>query len=127
MAGKIVADTLEHSTAGSVTTDYVVNGSAKVWANYNDSTPALLESLNVSSTTDVATGRFRLTFTNAMGNANYSSAGNANISGHYLATGVDSNGNAQTTSAVDKWTTRTDTGALADSTQIGATIHGDLA
>ena len=27
MAGKIVADTLEHSTAGSVDTQYVVNGS----------------------------------------------------------------------------------------------------
>jgi hypothetical protein len=33
MAGTIIADTLTHSTAGSVTTDYVVNGSAKAWAN----------------------------------------------------------------------------------------------
>jgi hypothetical protein len=33
--GKIKADTLEHSTAGSLDTQYVVNGSAKVtWVNY---------------------------------------------------------------------------------------------
>ena len=29
--GKIKADTLEHSTAGSLDTQYVVNGSAKAW------------------------------------------------------------------------------------------------
>ena len=31
--GKIVADTLEHSTAGSIATNYVVEGSAKAWCN----------------------------------------------------------------------------------------------
>ena len=41
MAGKIIADTLEHSTAGSVTTDYVVNGSAKAWSNLMDYTGTL--------------------------------------------------------------------------------------
>ena len=50
MAGKIVADTLEHSTAGSVTTDYVVNGSAKSWARIDASgTMAAQNSLNLSS------------------------------------------------------------------------------
>ena len=39
MAGKIIADTLEHSTAGSLTTDYVVNGSAKAWIRFD---PCLL-------------------------------------------------------------------------------------
>ena len=33
--GKIKADTLEHSTAGSLDTSYVVNGSAKAWVNFN--------------------------------------------------------------------------------------------
>ena len=35
--GKIKADTLEHSTAGSLDTSYVVNGSAKAWTNINGS------------------------------------------------------------------------------------------
>ena len=41
MAGKIVADQLEHSTAGSVDTKFVVGGSAKFWIAHNGSgTPA---------------------------------------------------------------------------------------
>ena len=40
MAGKIVADTLEHSTAGSIATNYVVEGSetlAYIGWNWNSS------------------------------------------------------------------------------------------
>ena len=33
--GEIKADTLTHSTAGSVDTNYVVNGSTKVWATWD--------------------------------------------------------------------------------------------
>ena len=66
MAGKIVADTLEHSTAGSVDTQYVVNGSEKVWMNFNGTgTVAIRDSLNTSSITDVSTGRYRPNYTNS--------------------------------------------------------------
>ena len=44
MAGKIVADTLEHSTAGSIATNYVVDGSSKHFVRYNA----------VNQTTDVS-------------------------------------------------------------------------
>jgi len=71
MAGKIVADTLEHSTAGSVTTDYVVNGSAKAWCNLNGTTFGNRDGLNVASNTDNGTGDYTTTFTNAMNDANY--------------------------------------------------------
>jgi hypothetical protein len=41
MAGKIIADQIEHSTAGSLDTSYVVNGSAKAWVNFDGTgTPA---------------------------------------------------------------------------------------
>ena len=33
--GTLKADTLTHSTAGSLATNYVVNGSAKAWVNFN--------------------------------------------------------------------------------------------
>ena len=36
MAGKIIADQIEHSTAGSLDTSYVVNGSAKAWGACTD-------------------------------------------------------------------------------------------
>ena len=73
MAGKIVADTLEHSTAGSIATNYVVNGSAKAWVNMNGSgTPAARDSLNLSSITDHASGEFSHNISSAFANINYS-------------------------------------------------------
>jgi len=80
MAGKIIADQIEHSTAGSLDTQYVVNGSAKAWVNINGSsgTPTSRDSLNVSSITDNSTGRYAPVLTSAMGNTNYSLCGVAN-------------------------------------------------
>ena len=70
--GKIKADTLEHSTAGALDTQYVVNGSAKAWASISGGgTPAIEDSLNVSGITDVSTGRRKPAYTNNMGNATY--------------------------------------------------------
>jgi len=71
--GKIKADTLEHSTAGSVDTQYVVNGSSKSWCNFNgESTIAIRDSLNVTSLTDDGTGDYRTNFSSNMSNANFS-------------------------------------------------------
>ena len=73
MAGKIIADTLEHSTAGSLTTDFVVNGSSKAWGNLNGTgTIAIRDSFSVSSADDNGTGNYDFNYSNAMGNANYS-------------------------------------------------------
>ena len=80
MAGKIIADTLEHSTAGSLTTDYVVNGSAKAYSYVNsDATIYLSISHNVSSITDNGTGDFSNNLTNSFSHA--SCAFNTNASG----------------------------------------------
>ena len=55
--GKIKADTIEHSTAGSLDTKFVVNGSAKMYAERTDAaTPATTSSFNVASLTDTGTG-----------------------------------------------------------------------
>lgn len=71
MAGKIIADTLEHSTAGSIATNYVVNGSAKAWGHFEGSDTTLDDSLNTSTLTDNSTGNYTANFTNSMGNVNY--------------------------------------------------------
>ena len=56
----------------TVGTSYVVNGSAKAWANANGTgTIALRDSQNVSSITDEGTGDITHTFTSAMANTNY--------------------------------------------------------
>ena len=72
MAGKIVADTLEHSTAGSVSTQYVVEGSAKVWSNLNGTgTIAARDNFNISGYIDNDTGDYTHSYTNSLGNSNY--------------------------------------------------------
>ena len=79
MAGKIVADTLEHSTAGSVDTQYVVNGSAKSWNTIDgDAVSPVLDSLNVTSTTDNGNGDYTVAFASAMNNALYTITQSAN-------------------------------------------------
>jgi len=70
MAGTIVADTLTHSTAGSIATNYVVDGSAKAWA-VTDLTGTLSDSFNVSSADDDGTADFGLNFTNSFGSTAY--------------------------------------------------------
>ena len=76
--GKIVADQIQHSSEGTVGTQYVVSGVAKSrasWANSAD-TNQLLDgnSLNVSSGADNGVGIFTISYTNgfnAVGKYNY--------------------------------------------------------
>ena len=128
MAGTIVADTLTHSTAGSIATNYVVNGSAKAWANYSGSGTTLNDSLNTSSATDHGTGQYTTSWTNSFDNATYagsmisqgSSTGNTayffNMYFGGMATGslrINSYSQAIT--------------ALQDSSNVSTIGHGDLA
>ena len=69
--GKIKADTLEHSTAGSLDTQYVVHGSAKAWINIDMINAVTLDSFNSSSITDFGTGQFRDHLVTGLVNANY--------------------------------------------------------
>jgi len=72
MAGKIIADQIEHSTAGSIATNYVVNGSAKAWVNFNGTgTVAVRDSLNTSSISDSGTGTYSYNGSSSFSNANY--------------------------------------------------------
>ena len=64
MAGKLIADQIEHSTAGSLDTSYVVNGSLKAWVGA-DTAAVQQQSLNFSSSLDNGTGSYTHTLTNA--------------------------------------------------------------
>ena len=71
MAGKIIADQIQSTTAGTLDTKYVVNGSAKAWMHYRATTPnTVLNSLNTSSVTDNATGDFRQNFVSSFSTIN---------------------------------------------------------
>jgi len=57
---------------GGTTTTNLQQGLAKQWMNFNHSTNSVLDSFNVSGTTDNATGHFTQNYTNNMNSANYS-------------------------------------------------------
>ena len=69
--GKIKADTLEHSTAGALDTQYVVNGSVKAYVLFDQGVPEIDNSFNTSSLTDSAEGNGDVNWTNGMSNAVY--------------------------------------------------------
>ena len=73
--GKIKADTLEHSTAGSLDTQYVVNGSTKAWVHFDQSDHSADASLNISSITDSGAGRSDPAFTNSFSSIEFCAVG----------------------------------------------------
>ena len=81
--GTIAFDTLSTSgqidgTARSIDTDYLLNGSAKCWINYDAtaSSDYTRDSFNVASTTDHAVGQHDITFSNVMANVNHAGVTN---------------------------------------------------
>ena len=61
-------------TDGTTTlaTEYVVNGSAKAWVNFNGGSSTINDSLNASSLYDNATGQFLVNFSSSFSNTSYS-------------------------------------------------------
>ncbi len=74
------------SAANSSTPQQLLNGRAKVWWNYNQQTPAVTNSFNISSITDNATGQytanFSVTLSNPCGVTSGSYNGNAFDAGY---------------------------------------------
>ena len=129
MAGKIVADTLEHSTAGSIATNYVVEGSAKSWSQsqmYSSNT--INDSLNTSSLTDNAAGDFTLTTVSAFGNTAFCMGGTTSGSNIIQDRGTRDNAyNLYRTTTTQRAGSRNDSGTLVDSNHNCVSFHGDLA
>ena len=127
MAGKIVADQLEHSTAGSLDTQFVVNGSAKAFELHDGTSTTLQDSLNVSSLTDGGTGIQTVTFSNSMGSAIYvksGSTGDESTSVGYIAT---TSYNAANTSSAFVYYTVNSAAAAIERNNHQSIVHGDLA
>jgi len=65
MAGKIIADQIQSTTAGTIDTKFVVSGSAKARGMYDQIATTVQTTLNVSSVTDDSTGTYTYNYTNA--------------------------------------------------------------
>ena len=129
MAGKIIADTLEHSTAGSVTTDYVVEGSAKVLCRIDTYTPTDTPSFNVSSLADNGTGDATVNFTNGFNGTNSYHPSGFSSSSNFIANQVTRATAASTAYPANniRVYSMNDAGSAADTYGGSLTIHGDLA
>ena len=68
--GKTTEGSISIQGEGSATTN-LQQGLAKYFVHYNQVTPAVVKSLNSSSVTDTATGRFTINYTSAFNDANY--------------------------------------------------------
>jgi hypothetical protein len=124
MASELRVTTIANNAGSeSVDTTYVVNGSAKAFLTYDQSSVAIDGSFNVSSVTDNSTGNWNVNYTNNMDNATYT----------WLTGGQDARfagvntGTVPTTSTVRLYTRVINTAALADVNLNTAGIHGDLA
>jgi len=127
MAGKIIADQIEHSTAGTVDTQYVVNGSAKAWNNLNGTgTIAIRDSFNISGITDEGTGRYLHSVVNAFSSANNVANGFVRVSANYGFLSGD-NDTPFTTSSFRNGTHGGGAAALVDALYVTISLSGDLA
>ena len=75
MTSQLNVDTIVNK-AGNNPVAFTKQEGVKARLNYNDNTPAIIESFNVSSVNDEAAGKFKASWTNSFGNGNYSATGN---------------------------------------------------
>jgi hypothetical protein len=140
MASELRVNTLKDAAGNnSVGMEYVANGSAKAWVNFNGTgTIAARDSLNFSSLTDHGTGSYSVTFNTSFSNndyaiqltgvQNHSSSGNE-VWGVY-SNGAWTNGDANVATNTFRMHGRFQNTSGAqdqDADVISASIHGDLA
>jgi|11_taG_2_1085331.scaffolds.fasta_scaffold11622_6 hypothetical protein len=125
MASELRVDTLKDAAGNnSVGMEYVANGSAKAWVNFNGTgTIATRDSFNVSGLTDNGTGDYTLTTSSAFGTANYSVVSNAQD----LSGASNSQVLSLTASTTRLYTITISPLVLADNPQVSVNCHGDLA
>ena len=123
------SDSVNTGTEKSIDTSYIFNGVAKVWINFDGTgTPAARDSFNVGSITDNGTGSYDIVFTNAMGNANYTSQCSLN-NGTTDVSGAHDYGWAivDRTTADFRWDTENASNSQVDLALLDALVLGDLA
>ena len=135
MASILKVDTLTGvSTAGSIsvtgegnsTPTNLQQGLCKAWVRYDGTDPGSgLDSLNISSITDAATGDQKPAFTNNMGNDVYS---NTATSAQYHTIGLSNNGGSTGTPTTGfRMVTYNNSHAAADTGRVASQVTGDLA
>ena len=114
--------------AGNITTTNVQEGLVKAWLNYNQSTPATVDSFSISSVTDSTTGQYKINVSSAFSNTGFSCTGTAKgEAGVSLGRISEDHDNSRSTSQMPIITSRISDGAYRDLTSSSTSINGDLA
>lgn len=130
LANVIASGSTDIVAEGTATTN-LQQGLAKAWLRANGTgTVSKTDSLNVSTFEDSATGVYKATFTNAMGNTTYTVIG-VSAEGDKGQPRVVACGTSHDTgylaASYGFVTMRIDTQALDDMDLIATCVHGDLA
>ena len=131
--GIIKADTLTHSTAGSVPTNFVVSSSAKMFGTIDAdaSTAVGIDTFNVSAVQDNGAGKFGFNFTSNMSNTGYFYSTKSTY--HNTSSDYDRHISLQYSSGMDARRTTSEAligsfnSGYADTLQVGGATFGDLA
>ena len=89
LTGKTTAGSISVVGEGNSTTTNLQQGLAKSWVLWNQSSPQVYDSLNISSMTDSSTGFFDMNLTNAMGSTNYVCHFNATVVNSHAGQSLD--------------------------------------
>jgi len=126
------ADTIQSTSGGAAT--LTKQYATKMWVNLEQVTPAARDSLNVSSLTDVGTGKTNVVMTNAMSDGNYSgsfftNAFNGTDQYHFDNNFAGGFGNSAATGGRTTTTIVTASygASYVDASQVDVTAIGDLA
>jgi hypothetical protein len=130
MASELRLTTLANNAGTeSVDTTYVINGSAKAWANFQGTgTVSIRDSLNQTSLVDNGTGSYKVGFTNNMNNGNYSLCATGGSGGVYGSYNAVHGGDADiTTSQYEVFSFITQSPTISDIDAMTTSVNGDLA
>ena len=142
MASILKVDALQGVTAagsilvtgeGNSTTTNLQQGLAKAWASFNQTSTGhpVYDSFNVSGTSDTGAGATKVSFSNAMSNANYSTSGGGQTDGFDSTTfglvGKRTTNSEQMTTTDFTTNNRNQAGSDYDTEYVGFVAHGDLA
>ena len=123
--GTIAFDTLQTSgqidgTARSIDTDYLLNGSAKLWMNLDGSTFGIGDSFNMTSATDNGAGDYTGTIANDMANTEWALTAHSGQAVNRTESDV-------TVTAFEIHTMNEDGSTKGDSSRVMVAGHGELA
>tara|TARA_R100001460_G_scaffold59661_2_gene99532 strand:- start:1536 stop:1964 length:429 start_codon:yes stop_codon:yes gene_type:complete len=133
LTGVTTAGSISVTGEGNSTTTNLQQGLTKSWASIDQTSTdhPVYDSFNVSGTADIATGVTKITFSNAMNNANYVTTGGAQTeatSAAYFGTyGVNTSTSRQMTTADFHTSNRNTSGSDKDVIYFAFDVKGDLA